>query len=170
MTDHTDLLARADDWDVTQDERGLIEDLAAALRATLAQRDAARDELLEKWELYRACNGAEVYDEVIPKIRKLYMQLNAKARGDESDVEGDPIEQWNRLIDLTVTAVLRWMVANRWAVNEHQRCEKVDARVAELEAAIHRASDHVPAYLRALVSPPTASTAVIGHVHQQEEI
>jgi hypothetical protein len=88
--------------------------------------------LLEKWELYRACNGAEVYAVIDPKIRKLYMQLNAKARGDETDVEGDPIEQWNRLVDLTVTAVTRWVVANRWAVNEHQRVEQVEAEVRDL--------------------------------------
>jgi len=124
--------------------------LTAQLDTAHTERDAARDELLEKWELYRACNGAEIYDVIIPKIRKLYMTLNAKARGDKNDCEGDPVQEWNRLVDLAVTAVVRWVVANRWAVNEHQRVEQVEK---ERDAALAEAVE-----IGAATADPTPQT------------
>jgi hypothetical protein len=129
-----------------------VRQLMAERDAAIAERDAAREELLEKWELYRACNGAEVYDTIDPRLRKLYMQLNAQARGDETDLDGDPIEQWNRLVELTVTAVARWIAASRWAVNEHQRAAALDADVARLQERLDARARDLGEFTQATVS------------------
>ena len=50
------------------------------------------------------------------RIDHLYMGLNADARGEETDFDGEPIKKWNRLVNATATAFCYAVAKGRWAV------------------------------------------------------
>jgi len=84
------------------------------------------------YELLDSNSGRELYRVLEPKIGKLYMALNSRARGEDTDLDGDPVEPWNRLVELTCTAVVRWMAANKWAVLEHRNADKLRRELTNL--------------------------------------
>lgn len=60
-----------------------------------------------------------------------------------ADVEGMPIsgdEQWNNLVSATAVCAAHAIASARWAVNEHQRCERLMALCREAAAEIDGAS------------------------------
>lgn len=105
-------------------------DIEALAREVLRLRELAE----VKYELLRAEKGLDVLAEVSPRIDKLYMALNAEARGDEADFDGDSLEdgktKWNRLVGLATTVVARWIAAERWAAIERRAADDLRASLA----------------------------------------
>lgn len=87
-----------------------------------------------KYELLRAEKGYDVLAELAPRIDKLYMALNAEARGAETDLDGDSLEdgktKWNRLVGLAATTLARLVAAERWAALEHRAADDLRASMA----------------------------------------
>jgi len=94
-----------------------------------------------RYELLRAEKGYDVLKELKPRIDKLYLTLNAEARGLSEDVEGDSLEggkaKWNRLVELAATALVHWIASQRWAALEHRAAE-------DLRAALEMVSEGAP--------------------------
>lgn len=105
-------------------------DIEALAREVLRLRELAE----VKYELLRAQKGLDVVAELRPRIDKIYMALNAEARGLSADVDGDSLEggkaKWNRLVGLAVTALVRWVAAERWAAAEHRAADDLRASLA----------------------------------------
>lgn len=145
------------------DALGSVEAKRRLLVEVLGQRDAARLDLLVKWELYQACNGYDFLGEVSRRLDAMNMQLNAAARHERGvrfernslpqfaeillggwmrltiplDVEGNPVtytEAMRNLVGATATAIVRATANGRWAVNEHQRAERMTALIREVIA------------------------------------
>jgi hypothetical protein len=109
------------------------DDLSEMLKLAINRARADRMELLEKWELYRSAMGQDVHDALSPKIAKLYMALNAKGRGDEQDLDGDPAKPWDQLIAALATATVYALANGRWASVEHRRAERLREALCELD-------------------------------------
>lgn len=93
-----------------------------------AARIANRD---DEWrELLDADRGYDVVKPLSERIDKLYMQLNAAARGDDADFDGDPIQKWNNLVSATATALAYAVAQGRWAVMAHKRLAEAEALLA----------------------------------------
>jgi hypothetical protein len=102
-------------------------DVVALAAEVLRLRDLAE----VKYELLMAEKGYDVLADLRPRIQKLYMALNAQARGDEADVDGDPAQPWDRLLDLTAAALVRCIANGRWAVLEHRSADQLRALLVE---------------------------------------
>lgn len=98
--------------------------------------EALKDWVAKEAELIDDVTGRDVVRPMTERINKLYMALNAKARGDENDLDGDPALPWNRLVGATAYAFAKAVVNARWAVNEHRRVEQLEAEVARLRAVV----------------------------------
>jgi hypothetical protein len=113
---------------------GELSDESQALLALSEEVLRLRAYAEEAYELLTTMNGRDVYDKLKPRIDKLYINLNARARGDETDIEGDPIQPWNHLVGALTTALAHWMANARWAVEEHRNVEALrDALVNGIE-------------------------------------
>jgi hypothetical protein len=144
-------------WDVQRD----------LLVRALWQRDAARFDLLQKWELYQACNGYDFLGEISKRLDAMNLQLNAAARhrrGEPADpksqlphstmitvwllgvrlrflipldYDDQPVsyeQAMANLVGATATACTHAVASARWAVNEHQRAERMTALLREVLA------------------------------------
>ena len=86
-----------------------------------------------RYELMRAEKGYDVLAALAPRIDKLYMTLNAEARGDNADFDGDQVDgttKWNRLIETLSTALAHWLAAEKWAALEHRTADELRASMA----------------------------------------
>ena len=100
----------------------------------LAQEVLRLRDLAEvKYELLRAERGLDVLSVIQPRIDKLYMQGNAAARGETKDAEGDPVELWNRLVELVAHSLVHWVAAERWAVLEHRKADEMRSSLAMVD-------------------------------------
>jgi hypothetical protein len=110
------------------------EELVQVIEAKDAEIARLRELAEVKYELLRAEKGYDVLAELAPRIDKLYMALNAEARGDAADFDGEPLEdgkaKWNRLVGLAATTLTRWVAAERWAALEHRAAEDLRASLA----------------------------------------
>jgi hypothetical protein len=75
-------------------------------------------------------------EELRPRIDKLYMALNARARGDDRDFEDDPAEPWNRLVELLVHVLVKLIANTRWAVEEHREADRLRDEVSVQQEAL----------------------------------
>lgn len=95
------------------------------------------NQAMQYQELLDAQSGMDVLTPLREKIGKLYMNLNAQARGDAVDCEGDEvggITKWNRLVDATATIATYAVAQGRWARSEHDRAERLRDLLDEIAA------------------------------------
>lgn len=127
---------------IDHDDRPEDFDVEDALTDLAKEVVRLRDYAEECYELLEADRGWDVLDDVDKRLRKLYMGLNGKHRWSHGtalmrymfldpkdvppvDIEGDHIDQWDRLVSLAVWATTYAVAQGRWAVVEHRNADRL---------------------------------------------